>query len=61
MGYKVVASCDRCGDGWAWRDRTVSRSTAEEILRKEGWTVGKKGYFCPACAIKKPKGEQRNA
>ena len=53
MSYKVVVSCDNCGNGYRWEDYTITMNRAMRIARGEGWSVGKKGWLCPAC--RKPK------
>lgn len=57
MAYNVYFSCDTCGATYNWVNHTVSKSTAARIARSDGWSVGKRGWFCPECRKKRMKRE----
>nr|DAL71690.1 MAG TPA: adenylate kinase [Caudoviricetes sp.] len=47
MAYNVYFSCDSCGATYNWINHAVSYSAAVSIARRYGWSVGKRGWFCP--------------
>lgn len=49
MAYTVTVSCDKCGCGFVWTDFTINKSSAVRYARKEGWMVGKLGWYCKDC------------
>ena len=53
MAYNVYFCCDTCGVTHNWVNHTVSLSTAIAIARSYGWSVGKRGWFCPECRKKR--------
>lgn len=53
MAYNVYFSCDMCGVTYNWVNHAVSYSSAVAIARSYGWSVGKRGWFCPECRKKK--------
>ena len=57
MAYNVYFSCDTCGATYHWVNHTVSQSTAARIARSDGWSVGKRGWFCPEGQKKRRKRE----
>ena len=57
MAYNVYFSCDTCGATYNWVNHTVSQSTAARIARSDGWSVGKRGWFCPECRKKRRQRE----
>lgn len=59
MAYSVCVICDVCGSGYQWEDHSVSYSTAARIARKDGWSIGKRGWLCPACRKDSTENEKR--
>ena len=57
MGYCVTATCDDCGRGFKWNDRTVSYTAAQKVLRFAGYRAGKGLWLCPDC--KKKEAEEK--
>lgn len=53
MAYNVYFSCDTCGTTYNWVNHAVSFSMAIAIARNYGWSVGKRGWFCPECRKKR--------
>lgn len=50
MAYNCYFACDKCGtEGGAWTNYTVSLAVCERLARRDGWQVGKRGWFCPNC------------
>lgn len=50
MAYVVYIACDKCGtDMGGWVDTPVGIGFAKKYARKQGWQVGKTGWFCPTC------------
>lgn len=52
MAYNVYFVCDYCNRGMYWINQTVCYGTAVSMARKQGWTVGKRGWYCPVCKKK---------
>lgn len=55
MAFNVYYCCDKCGVTVSWVNCSVSMAIATAIARKEGWQVGKRGWFCPNCRDRKRK------
>lgn len=53
MGYKVICRCDKCGAAVYWENMSVSLADATDIARRDGWQIGKKGWFCKNCRATK--------
>lgn len=53
MAFNVYYACDKCGRTVSWVNHSVSLAIAKSIARKDGWQVGKKGWFCPSCRTRK--------
>lgn len=60
MAYNCYIACDKCGDGYYWTNNTVSYNRAISIARDKGWTVGKRGWYCPQCKRKKTERGDRD-
>lgn len=58
MAYNVYFCCDKCGETYSWINNSVSLSVAVRIARDIGWTVGKRGWYCPKCRQKRGGGRQ---
>lgn len=53
MAYNVYFSCDVCGTTHNWVNVSIGYGLAVRIARKAGWQVGKTGWFCPDCRMRK--------
>lgn len=52
MAYNVYFCCDKCGITYSWINHSVSLSIAIKMARDAGWSVGKRGWYCPKCRKK---------
>lgn len=59
MAYNVYFACDKCGAIHSWINHSLSISIATSIARSYGWSVGKKGWFCPECRKTRVKHESK--
>lgn len=58
MAYIEHIACDKCGvDCGGWSNRSFGLSFAKRYARRNGWQVGKLGWFCPKC--RRNKREER--
>lgn len=55
--YNVYYCCDKCGATHSWINHSVSLSIAIKMARDDGWSVGKRGWYCPECRRKPKKGD----
>lgn len=58
MAYNVYYCCDRCGSTRHWINLTVSLNRAVAMARRDGWAVGKHGWYCPKCRKKTSREEE---
>lgn len=50
MAYNVYYACDECGRiGGTWCECYVGICYARRHARTRGWSIGKRGWICPAC------------
>lgn len=54
---ETMISCDKCR---RWLSYDMPRTHVLAMARRRGWSVGKKGHYCPACRAQ-PKASKKGA
>ena len=54
---ETMLTCDKCRH---WISYEAPKTAVLEIARRRGWSVGKKGHFCPSCRPR-PKTQRKEA
>ena len=58
MGLEVHIVCDKCGEGYKYENEPVSISWERKRMRRYGWQIGEKGWFCPKCRTTKIRNKE---
>lgn len=46
---ETMITCDKCR---RWMSYDMPRTAVLGIARRKGWSVGKRGHYCPTCRPK---------